>query len=263
MASTVHLRSGSLFITLKAYFDKSGQDDQALLTIGGIAGGDEVWGKIENDWKAILKDHDPPAAYMHMVEAIPLRCEFRPDKGWNDDKVFGLVNTLLSYLSEVPDKTKYCHFACTLKMDDYRKLQAENYQMDAPADLLASLCAQRITEWYFFEYKGIDLEATHVFDQNEPFEPIIKAKWERETENSRLTGNYNAWCHIAEVGTAIMRKTPGLQVADMFAWATNRHEVKVPQRYSDLAIAMRSLIPTIFIVIDETQLRRQYRPFNP
>lgn len=247
---------------LKAYFDKSGQEDQQLLTIGGVAASDHVWDQIETDWNCMLQQHDPPAAYMHMVEAIPLRGEFSPDKGWDDGKVFGLVTNLLDYLNLLNDKTKYCHFACSVKMADYMKLRAENYQMDPAADLVATTCTNRMMQWYFFEYKGLELEAHYYFDQGEPFEEIIKAKWNRERAQLQLPGDYNEWAHITHIGPALMRNTPGLQIADMFAWATNRHEVRVPQRYSDLAIGMRYLIPSIWAVIDEAQLRRNFRPLT-
>lgn len=254
---------------LKSYFDKSGQEDQALLTIGGIAAGDDVWSDIETDWNLILQKNDPPAAYMHMVEAIPLRrgSEFCPSKGWTDDKVFGLVNLLLSYLSELPrkHKTKYCQFSSSVNMRDYKKLQLESYQMDAPTDLVANTCTDRIMQWYFLEYKGHDLEAHYYFDQGEPFEEIIKAKWERETERHRRTGQYNVWCHISHIGPALMRKTPGLQVADMLAWATNRHEIKIPQRYQDFVLGLRYLVPSQWNIWNETLLRRKFRPLiiNP
>jgi hypothetical protein len=263
---TAFLREGTLLIVLKSYFDKSGQESDGLLTLGGVAANDEVWANIEMDWMYYLQRHNPPASYMHMVEAIHLRGEFSPDKGWDDDKVFGLTNSLLSYLTMLPDKTKYCQFSCSVKMNDYRKLQAESYQMDSPADLLAASCTERIMQWYFFEYKGLDLEAHYYFDQNEPFEPIIKAKWESETARYKSTGfGYTIWSHISHMGPAVMRKTPGLQVADMLAWATNRHEVKIPQRYDNFVIGLRSLVPSQWAIIDEAQLRKRFRPlvFHP
>jgi hypothetical protein len=246
---------------LKSYFDKSGQEDQQLLTIGGVAAADDVWAIVEGDWNSILSHSDPPAAYMHMIEAIPLRGEFSPAKGWTDIKVRYLVESLLDCLSKL-DKTRYCHFACSLKMADYEKLQAERYQMDSPADLVATTCTERIISWYFLEYKGLDLEAHYYFDQNEPFEEIIKAKWNREQARLQLATDYNKWAHITHIGPALMKKTPGLQIADMFAWATNRHEIKVPRRYEALALMMRALIPSIWAVIDELKLRNLFRPLS-
>lgn len=242
---------------LKCYFDKSGQEDQDLFTIGAVAASEGVWADIEADWNLILQKNDPSAAYMHMVEAIPLRGEFSRTRGWNDDHVFGLVNLLLSYLSSIAPIKRFCHFACSLKMIDYKKLQAETYQMDSPADLIASACVRQITQWHFECYQGLDYGAHYYFDQGEPFEEIIKAKWNRARleESPRYQ-----WGHITHIGSATMRKTPALQFADLIAWATNRHEVKIPQRYDTLIIGMRSLLPSMWVVVDELQLRSNFRP---
>lgn len=261
MSPSVQIAGRSLFVVIKSYFDKSGQEDQDLFTIGAVAASDDVWGEIESDWNTILRTNKPPADYMHMVEAIPLRrgSEFCPSKGWNDDHVFGLVNVLLSYLStgQPKDRYKYCHFSCSLKMNDYRKLRAETYQLDSPADMIASACVRQMSTWYFEHYQGLDYEAHYYFDQSEPFEEIIKAKWNR----ARLEENPKyQWGHIAHIGSAVMRKTPGLQIADMIAWATNRHEVKIPQRYDNFIIGLRHLLPSFWVVIDEQQMRKHYRP---
>jgi len=128
---------------------------------------------------------------------------------------------------------------------------------ESPADIIASACVRQMSTWYFEHYRGLDYEAHYYFDQNEPFEEIIKAKWNR----ARLDQNPKyQWGHIAHIGSAVTRKTPGLQIADMIAWATNRHEVKIPQRYDTFVIGLRHLLPSFWTVIDEQQLRKHYRP---
>ena len=264
MSPTAYISERSLFVVIKAYLDKSGQEDQELFTLGAVAASDDVWAEIDTDWDTILKTNKPPASYMHMVEAIPLRGEFNPARGWNDEHVFGLVDLLLSYLSvgQPKDRYRYCHFSCSLKMNDYRKLLAETYQLDSPADIIASACVRQISTWYFEHYQGLDYEGHYYFDQGEPFEEIIKAKWNR----ARLDHNPKyQWGHITRIGSAVMRKTPGLQIADMIAWATNRHEVGIPQRYDKFVIGLRHLLPSFWVLIDERQLRSYYRPLilNP
>jgi len=202
---------------LKAYFDKSGQESAKFLTLSGIAAPDDVWVEIEQNWKHILLAGDLKAAYMHMVEAVGLRDEFSPGKGWTREKVFPVINALLSYVTTIP-KERYCQFACTIDMDAYRKLRAETYQMESPVELCIILCVDRVVFWYLHEYKDMDLEAIYCFDQNEPFEPIFKAKWEREIERDLWIKTYSIWQHIKDVGSADMRVTVGLQVADMLAW---------------------------------------------
>jgi Protein of unknown function (DUF3800) len=258
-APTVNLKDGSIFVVLKSYFDKSGQEDAAYLTLGGVATDDSLWKEIEDTWLYCLTNHKPPAAYMHMVEAVPLRGEFSKDKGWTDEMVFGLTNQLMSYLTDLPKK-KYSHVSCTVDMAAYRKLQDEGYQMDSPADLCVSTCTIGLFDWYLHDYKGLDLEAHYYFDVGEPFEPILKAKWENELEASERTGDYSFWTHIKHIGPAQMRSTPGLQVADMLAWATNRNLGNLSQRFKDFIIPLRVLIPTKWAIWDEQRLRKRFRP---
>jgi hypothetical protein len=264
MAPTAYLPEGSLFVVLKSYFDKSGQEDSKWMTLGAVAAGDDVWSEIEQDWTGILTRHEPPATYMHLAEAVPLRGEFAKAKGWDDDKVFGLITNCLDILSGAL-KTKYCHFSVTVDMGAYRKLLDEGYQMDSPAQLCIDTCVMGIFDWYLHKYKGVDLEAHYYFDTNEPFEPILKAKWERELQASEKEGVYSFWSHITHIGPALMRKTPGIQVADMLAWATNRDLLEFPgalvrQRYQDLIIPLRSLMPTNSATWDEWKLRQTFKP---
>jgi Protein of unknown function (DUF3800) len=261
---TVHVRDGSLFIVLKSYFDKSGQEDSRWMTLGAVAAGDDVWSEIEHDWTGILMRHIPPATYMHLTEAVHLRGEFARAKGWDDDKVFGLVTNCVDILSGAL-KTKYCHFSVTVDMQAYRKLLAEGYQMDSPAELCVDTCVMGIFDWYCHKYQGFDLEAHYYFDIGEPFEPILKAKWERELEASERTETYSFWSHIKHIGPAQMRTTPGIQVADMLAWATNRDLLEFPgalmrQRYQDLILPLRSLTPTNYATWDENRLRKTFKP---
>lgn len=245
---------------LNAYFDRSGQDDSAFLTLSGIAATEELWSEIAQTWNYILQSGDRKASYMHMIEAVHLRGEFSKEKGWNDESVFELVNALLSYITQI-DKSRYCQFACTIDMNAYRRLEKETYQLGSPIDLCNLTCVETVMQWYLLEYKGgLDLEAKYYFDQGEPFEPVFREKWERETEKDRSAGQYNTiWSHIKHVGSADMRSTPGLQIADMLAWARNREENKAT-RFEGLALALTRLAPSKWIIWNEESFRKKYRP---
>ena len=229
------------------------------MTLSGIAASDDTWAEIESTWMHILSHHSPPAPFMHMYPAATLREPFTVAKGWDDDKVAGLVNLLVDYISQIP-KDRYCQFACTLDMNAYRKLQAETYQLEAPAEMLGNLCIDRIMYWYLLQYKGLEVEAHYYFDTGEPFEPIIKAKWERELESFRLTKIYNKWAHVKCISTAQMSSTPGIQVADMLAWAINRENNCFVSTYRHLSLALTRLAPSQWARMDEYWMRREYRP---
>lgn len=243
---------------LKSYYDKSGQESDRYMTLSGIAAHDGVWAEIESAWDGILKNRVPAAAYMHMVEAAGLRGEFSLAKGWDQTKVDLLLSDLLVYLTTL-DKGTYRQFSVTVNMTDYRMLQSKTYQMDSPADLCIQGCVDRIMAWYLFKYQGLDLEASFFFDRNEPFEPIFKVKWEKETQRDKDTGGYSIWSHIVDIGSACKEKTHGIQIADMLAWGNNR-QICGYEKFAHIATVMKSLIGTETIVWDEKKLRERFRP---
>lgn len=252
---------------LKSYFDKSGGEDVKFLTLSGVAANDKDWSEIDPTWQYMLDNHKPLARYMHMKEAVHLDIEFHPDKGWDDTKTSGLVNSLLSYVTTFGQLfSSYCQFVCTIDMDAYRRLVAETYQMDSPVEICNSTCVEGVMEWYVSHYRSdLDYEAEYIFDMGEPFEPIFRAKWEREVARDESTRTHSVWSHIKHVGTAPMRKTQGLQIADMLAWGINREKNPVqnspiPKEFESIALAMTRLAPSFSKVWDEKELRKRYRP---
>jgi hypothetical protein len=114
--------------------------------------------------------------------------------------------------------------------------------------------------WYLHEYRGLELQASYYFDDNEPFEPIFKATWDEERERDEELGTISIWSHIKHVGCAEMRSTPGLQVADMLAWGNNREANDSGSTFPHVGLALRSLVPTKSIKWEEVNLRKMYRP---
>ena len=181
------------------------------------------------------------------------------------------MNWLLSYVTQFEQTfDSYCQFVCTVDMEAYRRLRAENYQMPSPVEICNSTCVERVMVWYIlhFHYKShLDYEASYYFDAGEPFEPIFKAKWEEELKRDEVTSTKSIWLHIAHVGTATMRTTPGLQIADMLAWGINREKNPVvgspiPKEYEHIALAMTRLAPSFSMFWDEKELRNRYGPLG-
>jgi hypothetical protein len=252
---------------LKSYFDKSGGEESKFFTLSGIAANDTEWAEIEKTWLYMLGANDPKALYMHMREAVHLTKEFDAAKGWDDVNASGLVNWLLSYITQFKQEhDSYCQFVCTVDMEAYRRLRAETYQMDSPVDICNFTCVEGVMAWYVSRYKSdLDYEGSYYFDTGEPFEPIFKARWERERMRDERTGTHSVWSHIKHVGTAPMRKTPGLQISDMLAWGINREKnpiegSPIPKEYEHIALAMTRLAPSFSKLWDEKELRKRYRP---
>lgn len=244
---------------LKAYFDKSGQHDTKFMTLSGIAASDATWQEIEETWDYLLKVGEPKATYMHVVEALNLRDAFKRDNGWDKEKVWNLINALMSYLTDLP-KENLCHFTCIVDLQAYEKLRLETYQMDSPVKLCIDSCVKRVMFWYLREYQALDLEASYFFDQNEPFEPAFRAEWESEKAKDEEVGTTSIWAHIVQVSNSDMRKTPGLQVADMLAWGHNREATDGASTFPHIALTLRALMPSKSIKWEESNLRRRYKP---
>lgn len=251
------IAEGNLFIVLTSYYDRSGQEADEFMTLSGVAANDAVWAEVEGVWDEILTSRNPPAEYLHMVEAKNLRGKFAKRFGWDDTKVDRLISDLLVYLSTV-DKGKYCQYSATVDMRAYRKLLAEGYKMSPPAHLCIEGCVDRIRAWYLFKYQGLDLEASLYFDRSEPFEPIFKARWEEEIERDRQSGGYSIWSHIVRVGSASKEKTPGIQISDLTAWGVNRQICGHPN-FAYIATAMSAFVNTEWIIWDEPKLRERFK----
>lgn len=249
---------GKLFAVLKSFYDRSGQENDSLMTLAGIATNDSTWQEIEQRWRRILDNRDPPAKYWHSVEASHLRGEFKKQNGWDETKVENLASDLMIYLTTL-DKAVYFQQSVTVDMSAYGRLQALTYQMDSSAKLCTERCTDEIMNWYVSSYQGIDMSAEFFFDQNEPFEEIFRAEWQKEVERARITGIHNLWCHIVQVRSATKEKTPGVQIADMFAWGVNR-VVTGKTKFAHLALAMSKFLNSRSVTLGEPYLRRRFRP---
>ena len=256
--ATSVLPERSLLCVLKSYFDSSGKVENRFITLAGVAASDELWAHVEKRWDAILKARKPAASYFHSVEASHLRKGFSKAKGWDDTKVESLTSDLLVDLSNL-NKERHFIFSVSLDMRAYRDLQAKTYQMDSPAAICTRYCTDEILNWYISKYKGLDVEAAFYFDQNEPFEAIFKADWEREIERNRVSGAHSLWSHIVQVGSACQQKTPGIQIADMLAWGVNR-VIHGNPRFSHMAPAINAFLNSHSKMLGEEYLRREFRP---
>jgi hypothetical protein len=251
------LPPGSVLAVLKSYYDRSGTENNRLMTLAGVAASVDVWAGIEERWIEILGNHVPSADYFHSVEASGLRGQFSKNR-WDDAKVDGLVSQLLVYLTTL-NKDAYFQFSVTIQMDDYRSLQAKSYQMRSPAELCTEYCTDAIMNWYVSKYKGLDVEAAFFFDRNEPFEEIFRAEWREELSKAQASGSHTLWTHIRSVSSACKENEPGIQIADMFAWGVNRI-LSGNRRFAHMAIAMNTFLNSKSVTLGEDYLRRRFRP---
>lgn len=214
---------------LRAYFDGSHSGGNwttgKYITLAGFAIDEDLLAAFENGWNAVLQNsaERPAAPYLHMRE---LRRHhdgvFSNQAGWTDEKRGNLVFHLLRYLQTIP-KTRCQIFGCTLDLDDYRRLKAQGSLIATPIQVCNHFCPQIALAWYVQKFPGIVTELHYLFDQDEPFLHHFYRKWMKARGNRLdITGNKEAWSMIKTVAPGDAHQAPGLQAADMIAWATNR-----------------------------------------
>jgi Protein of unknown function (DUF3800) len=250
-----------------AYLDSSGKLEDEWITLAALATTDEVWGQLETEWEKILKGHTPQGSYIHMKEVYRLEKAFDKNLGWNHDNAFGLVNKCLMLMSHLP-KDKFRVFYCSVHIAAWDKLRAETYQMPDPVELCNKFCSEFVLTWYGFVYKPTSFvmdprsdSVRYFFDKNEYFFQPFCDRWKLETNTSDATGRWSIWNAIDEVAPVEMRKTPGIQAADIIAWGRNRETfAKEGDIAKDLVHIMRQVTPTSYVIWDEAKLRQQFKP---
>jgi len=248
-----------LLIAFESYFDCSGGvKNTPYLTLAGMAADDSMWSEFNRGWNDILRSSNPPAAYMHMTEALTLRGEFDQKKGWSNQSIYKLAYKLLKFMSEM-DKTKFRQFMCAIDMHAYRKLESEGIQMHGPIEI-CNKCPETVLSWYVTKYPGVIQHLHFFFDQGEPFKEGFEQLWTSNKNN--VLGSHGAdifWSLLKTISSADMRDHPALQAADMLAWSVNRGLTSKGDRpFKAWAHIMHQVIPTSGIIWNEERLRKHY-----
>lgn len=72
---------------------------------------------------------------------------------------------------------------------------------------------------------------------------------------------WTVWNAIEEVAPVEMKKTAGIQAADIIAWARNRETfAKEGDVAKHLGHILRSVIPSSYVVWDEAKMRQHFKP---
>jgi hypothetical protein len=251
---------GHILVPLEAYFDGSSNGQPSLLTLAGFAAQDSIWIEFDKKWREILADSNkrPAAKYLHMREANSLEGEFCPRNGWNAKKVDSLITDLLLYLQTV-DKERFRMAACTVDLTAREKLRYEGLPVPEAVEICNQWCPQTFLAWYFVKYPGIVSTLHFFFDKGEPFEDSFRQTWKRETAKVLVPGaNDMTWSLIQTIASTDAKCKPGLQAADLLAWATNRLTAGVGHTYKSLLTIMKSVIPWYHQFCDEAKMRELY-----
>jgi hypothetical protein len=203
------ITDGVIYVALKCYCDGS-EKIRRQLTLAAVAGDETVWGELEEDWRSFLAHIGIP--YTHMKEAIARKDVFR---GWPKDKRDWFINGLITFFHAHEYHSKRLR-AFTSSVD--LKAHAEFSHIPGLPDP-ARMCVRHIVpevfKWYCgFPDKIIDVMEFY-FDRGERFMSHIWDDWNSE----EFRTHHPMWGMIRTIAPVDMKLTPGIQVADMFAWA--------------------------------------------
>ena len=251
-------------IALRAYLDSSGKLENEWMTLAAFAASDEMWAQFETDWQAILDGHTPKASYVHMREIVHQTEGFDRKFGWNDENAFGLSNKCLIYMSHL-DKKRFRMFYCAVDLKAWRKLRAETYPLPSPIELCNQFCPRGVMLWWFDKYpEVIDIHKDtfkFFFDKGEYFKRPFEDEWVRETEQAQAEQKWSIWNLIEQVSEVDLKKVPGVQPADILAWAVNREQTAAAGKKGKMMRhVMQQVIPASYVVWDEAKFRKHFKP---
>jgi len=242
-------------VAMRAYFDGSRNSHLAL---AGFCAGDEYWEQFEHGWRKMLAERDPPAPYLHMTDAAALQEEFRRARGWDDSKVSRLVCDAVQFLSS-QSKEKFRGFCCTIDCEARKRLISRGAKIERPEVICSEVCVGLTFVWGISVQSSSDAQIVGVqsldffFDQGEKFKHQFEKVYIREKKKKSLV-----WQLVKTIAPADMKVTPGIQAADMLAWASTRKQRTTPHAYLYLWEIMSKVIPLSVVVIDENTLCQKY-----
>ena len=196
---------------LKMFFDGSWSSNS--VTLACLAADDPVWIYFDQQWSKLLADRGNPP-YMHMKEAMPL---VGPFEGWKPDARDFLIQGLIGLLMEIGQHRRFHAFTCTIDLEAHARWQVPK-QLPPAARLCARLIFPRVVDWYS-KFPDAILDTIEIFfDRNEMFIGHISEDW----NSKRIRRQFPVWGLVRTVAPAEMALTPGIQAADMMAWAGHR-----------------------------------------
>jgi hypothetical protein len=243
---------------MQCYFDGSRvglAKDESWLTLAGFVATDAFWNHFDTAWETeVLQKREPHAAYLHMADLLTGNGIF---KGWDWERRYSLVWDAVNYLQSLP-KGAFCAVYASIDESARNDLVTEGYDVSEPHVICAECTIGQAFSW-FFDTRPDNVELASIyFDQNERFIHSFRQRWQRELKGQRLVVANCFWGLIADVEERDMRCTPGLQAADLLAWAVSRRHAGEERSTLHLANILEQIIPNWRLVLDRTTLREKH-----
>ena len=208
-------------MAVKAFYDGSGDPrtkTDPYFVLSGYAASKSVFAEVEAKWRSVTEKYG--ASYLHMREAACLRGEFNRAKGWDGDKADRLVLEAASSLKEFGDSLWAVAYGVNLKeWGCERKRMGRGSSYQDVYEECARFCFGNIVNGLHEDPNNEvgKLEIYHANGDSMLFSRLVKL-WKRRDIQKK-----HEWARrLLSVSSMNMRITPGLQMADLLAWATRR-----------------------------------------
>lgn len=216
MGAQPHEIMASGHFLYKLFFDGSGSTSSSLRTLYCCCARHDDWNAIETLWRETLSG--TPPKYLHMKDAVAGQRDYL---GWDKVQVGDRLGKLLRGLRTLQPPTLRA-FAITLEVEAFESWRE---RLDLPPK------PERVcVEWGFYraieevqravpniQPKGIEA----YFDRNERYLEHVHSEWQQKRKDS-ADWRSPLLKLVGAIAAIDMKGSPGIQVADMFAWSTNR-----------------------------------------
>lgn len=258
---------------IRAFLDKSGQKERRYVTLAAFAGPDETWAEFEAGWNVVLTQAFRPVPYFHVVEALSCRYRspFSYTQGWTRKHALDLLVKLIQYIGQF-NRGRLTMHSCVIDMDAWRELSDAGCSVPSEIDLCNKYVSEFIVGCFahklISENHGMPIISlrseqllTFVFDRNEQFREPFGRFVNEEREKANGAAVSSIWQLVDGIGEDDMKRTPGLQAADIFAWGINRENTVAEgedMRY--LAHILRQIVVVFYKEYSRDALLAEFGP---
>ena len=144
---------------------------------------------------------------------------------WNKAKRDWFVNGLITFFKmHQAEYGRLKAFTSSVDLEAHREISARIPGLPVPARMCARGIMSKVIDWYrAFPDPILDVMDFY-FDRDEAFMQHLDADWKSPEFRKR----HLVWELVRTIAPVDMKTTPGIQVADQFAWARTRIDTRRP-----------------------------------
>jgi len=205
------------YLVLKAYFDGSGTDSPALLTLGGFSGPETAGEALGVEWREVLRDTRIP--FWHTTDALQLSGVYKHRPGWDAMLAVSTFDRLLAVLMthadhRLPRDKRLVGHVAEMPLAEYHHARVETPSLRQPEAICVNGCVGQVLA------TG-DAPILLYFDQNEKFLRHIHRVWKKGRSDRRAS--QREWAlRVENIAELSSQKYVELQAADLLAWLFTR-----------------------------------------